>query len=453
MDLGKDPIVPTVFKSALPLLIAQVVNMMYNFVDRIYVGQIEEYGTQALAALGVCFPVTTIISSFSSLIAQGSVPYATMKLGEGKVEEANIIFNNAFVALLFLGIVAIILVETFAPELLLLFGCPNDSLEHGVTFLRYYSAGSIFILMTLGMNPFITAQGRAYISMCTVMIGAVLNIIFDTCLITVGKLGIKAAGISSLSAQFFSATFVLTFFMREESVFKFNVRYFRPRKTLFRTLLLGLGPFIMQLTESAIQIVYAIQLRAYSGDNSNYTASITILLSAIQLMTYPLNGFGQGSIPVASFNFGARQIDRVRKVIITGTLFAFCYTIIIYLVSMIYPSIYSLIFSASDAVDQLIRQYADYFFFGAIMFFAQIIHQSMFIAMGQAGMSIFLAIFRKIILLIPLCFVLPLWMGIEGIYISEGISDLVAGITTLTLFCIRIPRVLKRQETLGYDPI
>ena len=453
MDLGKDPIVPTVFKSALPLLVAQVVNMMYNFVDRIYVGQIEEYGTQALAALGVCFPVTTIISSFSSLIAQGSVPYATMKLGEGKVEEANIIFNNAFVSLLFLGIVAILLVETLAPELLTLFGCPDDSLGYGVTFLRFYSAGSIFILMTLGMNPFITAQGRAYISMCTVMIGAILNIVFDTCLITVGKLGIKAAGISSLSAQFFSAAFVLTFFMREESVFKFNIKYFRPRKTIFRTLLLGLGPFIMQLTESAIQIVYAIQLRSYSGDDSNYTASITILLSAIQLMTYPLNGFGQGSIPVASFNYGARQIDRVRKVIIVATLFSFCYTIVIYLVSMIYPSVYSLIFSASDDVDQIIRQYAHYFFFGAIMFFAQIPHQSMFIALGQAGISIFLAIFRKIILLIPLCFVLPIWMGLTGIYISEGISDLVAGITTLVLFCIRIPRVLKRQETLGYDPI
>ena len=454
MDLAKDSVVPTVYKLAIPMMIAQIVNMMYNIVDRIFVGNIENVGTQALAALGVCFPISQVISSFSQLIGQGAVPLATIKLGEKNVTEANLIFNNSITALIFVGVVLTTCVEIWAREILLLFGCPDDSIDFAVTFLRYYSAGTIFMLFSLGLNPFITAQGHSYYSMATVCIGAILNIIFDVCLITVGKLGIKGAGISSLFAQFFSSIFVITFFARPGSVFKFNLKQMIPRKALLKSVLLGISPFVMNITESAIQIVFAVQLNIYTNGNSSYTATITILLSGIQFISYPLSGFSQGAAPFISYNYGAITIDRVNKAIYVITFSSFAFTVMVYTLSMVYPQVYGLIFFAADDVIALINEYGRIFFMGTIMFFAQNSFQSIFVALGQTGISIFLACLRKIILLIPLCFILPVWMGVEGIFISEGISDLAAGITTFICFVVHAPRVLKRQQMKAeYDPI
>ena len=454
MDLARDNVIPTVYKLAIPMMIAQVVNMMYNIVDRIFVGNIENYGTQALAALGVCFPVTQVISSFSQLIGQGAVPLATIKLGECNIKEANLIFNNAITALIFVGVILTICVEVWARELLLLFGCPDDSIDFAVIFLRYYSGGTIFMLFSLGLNPFITAQGHSYYSMATVCIGAILNIIFDVCLITIGKLGIKGAGISSLFAQFFSSVFVLTFFAAPGSIFKYNLKQMIPRKPIIKALLLGISPFVMNITESAIQIVFAVQLNNYTNGNSSYTATITILLSGIQILSYPLSGFSQGAAPFISFNYGAKTIDRVNKAIYVITFSSFAFTVIVYIVSMVCPQVYGYIFFAADDVIELVEEYGQMFFFGTIMFFAQNSFQSMFVALGQTAISIFLACLRKIILLIPLCFLLPVWLGVKGIFLSEGISDLIAGITTFICFVVLAPRVLKKQLARpDYDPI
>lgn len=447
MELGTAPVNKLVVKLALPAVAAQAINLLYNLVDRMYVSNIPKYGTDALAGLGVVLPVSLILSAFGNLAGMGGAPLASIFLGEGRRDKAEKVFNAAFVMLIVFGIALTAAVLPAAGPILQLFGAPQSSFSYALDYLMIYAAGTLFVLLTLGLNPFITAQGFSLTSMATVAIGAGLNIALDPLFIFALNMGVKGAAIATVISQAVSATWAVLFFMGRKTQIKFRPAYFRPEPAIVgKILLLGLSPFIMTVTESAIQIVFNVNLRKYSGGDSSYTAALTVMLSAAQMISMPLNGLGTGVQPLVSYNYGAGNRDRIKQTIKLITIVALCVSTTVWLISLTVPQVYGYIFGADEKVMALIKKYTPIFMIGTIFFFAQMTLQNVFVALNQAKISIFLACLRKVILLIPLCFLLPLAAGVEGVYMSEGIADMIAGATTATTFFVMVPRILKRRQ-------
>lgn len=447
LDLGKDPVGKLVLKLALPAVAAQVINLLYNLVDRMYVGSIPVEGTDALAGLGVVFPITLIVSAFSYLVGMGGAPLAGIKLGEGRREDAAKIFNGGVGMLFVMGILLTVVVLTCGDPLVRLFGAPPSGFRYAREYLFVYGTGTLFVMFALGLNPFISTQGYSVTAMITVAVGALLNIALDPLFIFVLDMGVKGAAAATVISQGVSAIWVVLFFFRRKSAFRFSPRYFVPRdKFVYRILVLGLSPFIMTATESAIQIVFNINLTQYSGGDSNYTAALTVMLSAVQIVSMPLNGLGAGVQPLVSYCYGAGLSDRIKKTVKIVTFVALSVSITVWAVSLGAPQVYGYVFSASPEVMAIIRKYTPVFMMGTVMFFAQMSLQNVFVALNQAKISIFLACLRKVILLIPLCFLLPLAMGADGVFYSEGIADITAGIVTCASFFILLPRILRRRE-------
>lgn len=447
LDLGRDSVGKLIIKLAVPAVIAQLINLLYNLVDRMYVGAIEGIGMQALAGLGVVFPITLIVSAFANLVGLGGAPLASIFLGENKRKDANAVFNAGAALLVLFGVLLTAAVLLFCEPLVRLFGAPEDAFIYARDYLFVYGTGTIFVMFSLGLNPFITTQGFSFTSMLTVAIGALLNIALDPLFIFAFGMGVKGAALATILSQAVSAVWVTTFFFRKKSLFRFDFRHFLPKpKTVLRILFLGLSPFIMSVTESAIQIVFNNNLKHWSGGNTDYTAAVTIMLSAIQIVCMPLNGLGTGIQPLVSYNYGSGNSDRIRKTVKIAALAALCCSTTVWAVSLFAPQIYGYLFSAEPPVMELIRKNMPYFMAGTIFFFAQMTLQNVFIALNQAKISIFLACLRKVILLIPLCFLLPYKFGAEGVFYSEGIADTIAGIVTATTFFAMLPKILKKRE-------
>ena len=447
LDLGRDPVGSLVAKLAIPAVAAQLINLLYNLVDRMYVGGIAEVGTDALAGLGVVFPITLIVSAFSSLVGMGGAPLASIRLGENRREEANRVFHTGVFLLLVCGVALTAVVLTLGNPLIRLFGAPESSFSYASDYLFIYGIGTMFVLLALGLNPFITAQGYSIASMLSVLIGAVLNIALDPLFIFALGMGVKGAALATVISQGVSAVWVVSFFFRKKSAFRLRLRQLRPEgRTVLRILTLGLSPFIMTVTESAIQIVFNVNLTRYSGGNSDYTAALTVMLSAIQMICLPLNGLGFGVQPLISYNYGSGNSARIRQTVKIITVVAFIGSSSVWLLSILAPQVYGYLFSATPSVMAILRRYTPFFMMGTVMFFAQMTLQNVFIALNQARVSIFLACLRKLVLLIPLCFLLPLAMGIDGVYVSEGIADLAAGLITAATFLVMLPRILRKRE-------
>lgn len=448
-DFARDSVGRLVLRLALPAVVAQIINLLYNLVDRMYVGSIPGHGTDALAGLGVAFPITLIVSAFSYLVGMGGAPLAGIKMGEGRREDAAKVFNGGTGLLLVMGAVLTAVVLPLSGELVTLFGVPPTGYEYARDYLFVYGTGTVFVMLSLGLNPFISTQGYSVTAMITVAIGAVLNIALDPLFIFVFDMGVKGAALATVISQGVSAIWVTSFFLRRKSVFKFNFRYFIPRERfVYRMLLLGLSPFIMAATESAIQIVFNVNLTRWSGGDSSYTAALTVMLSAVQIISMPLNGLGTGVQPLVSYCYGAGLSERIKKTVKIVTCVALCVSVTVWAVSLGAPQIYGVIFSAEPDVMAVIVRYTPVFMMGTVMFFAQMTLQNVFVALGQARISIFLACLRKVILLIPLCFLLPLAMGVDGVFYSEGIADIAAGVTTALTFFVMFPRILKKREAV-----
>ena len=447
IDLGKDKIGRLVLKLALPAVVAQIINLLYNLVDRMYVGGIQGVGTQALAGLGVVFPITLIVSAFANLVGLGGAPLASIFLGEKKREEASKVFNAGAVLLVLFGVLLTAVVLVFCDPLVRLFGSPDSSFVYGRDYLFVYATGTLFVMLSLGLNPFITAQGFSFTSMFTVAIGALLNIALDPLFIYVFEMGVRGAALATVLSQGVSAVWVVCFFFRKKTAYRFDPKLFLPKiRTVCKILFLGLSPFIMSVTESAIQIVFNNNLTKWSGGNSDYTAALTIMLSAVQMVCLPLNGLGTGVQPLVSYNYGCGNSARIRKTIKIVAVIALCGSASIWLLSILAPQVYGYMFSASESVMELVKKYTPFFMMGTVMFFAQMTLQNVFVALNQAKISIFLACLRKVILLIPLCFLLPLAFGVSGVFYSEGIADILAGIVTAATFFTAVPRILRRRE-------
>ena len=447
-EFASGKILPLVFKLTIPAVIAQLITFLYNLVDRMYVSNLESIKTEALAALGIVLPITIIVQAFSNLIGLGASPKASMALGEKDDKKANRIFNNASILLFLIGLILTIVLFFFAKDIVLLFGCPDDALIYATDYLKIYALGTIFVILVQGLNPFISATGHAFIAMCTTAIGAIINIILDPIFIFNMNLGVKGAALATIISQLISFIWVICFFSMKGSNFKFKLKDMKPDfKIIGAFLFLGLSPFIMTATESAIQIVFNVCLKNTTGDSSsNYVAALTIMLSTLQLVSLPLNGLGFGIAPFVSYNYGKGDSYRIKKAIKYTFIIGFTFGSIFYLVSMIFPEIYAYIFNANEEVMKLVKIYGPLFLMGTIMFTIQMTLQNINVALGQGKCAVSLAVLRKVIILIPLCFLLSNFLGYQGVYMSEGIADLVAGVITGTVIFITFPKVLKRRE-------
>ena len=447
LECGK--ILPLVFKLTIPAVIAQLITFLYNIVDRIFVSKIEGVGMDALAALGIVLPITLIITAFAHLIGLDGSPRASFKLGEGDKQEVNKIFNTSFVLLSFIGLAISLITFFLAEQIVVLFGCPPTSVSFATSYLKIYSIGTIFVLLAQGLNPFITAQGYSFMAMFSVLIGALVNIALDPIFIFVLKMGVNGASLATIISQFISFVWIIIFFYTKNSIFKLRIKDMRLQwKRILCIMSLGLSPFIMAITECAIQIVFNINLNISTGGNKDYTAALTIMMSALQLISLPLNGLGYGMQPFVSYNFGKGDVGRLKKGIKYVTIIAFIFAVVVWSISISVPEIYVYIFSASESVKVICKQYTPFFLMGSIMFFVQMTLQNINVALGQTRNSLLLAVMRKVIILIPLCFTLTHFLGFKGVYLSEGIADLVAGVITSIVIFTTFPRIFKKREKI-----
>lgn len=445
LESGK--IIPLIVKLTVPAVIAQMITFLYNTADRMFVAKIDGSGMDALAALGIVLPVTLIIQAFANLVGLGGSPRAGIRLGEGKTDEANRIFNTAFVLLLIIGIFTGTLTFIFARRIVVLFGCPDSAVDFAEEYLRIYSCSSVFVMLAQGLNPFILTQGYSFFAMISVSFGAIINIILDPVFIFKFNMGVKGSSLATVLSQACSCVLILCFFFSKKSLFKLKFSFMRLKKArIFNILSLGITPFVMTVTECAIQIVFNINLNASTLGNKDYTAALTIMLSALQLISLPLNGLGNGMQPFVSYNYGRGNASRLKQGVKYITITAFCTAFIMWSFSLAFPQIYAYIFSASENVTKIVKEYTPFFLMGSVMFFAQMTLQNINVALGQAKSALILAVTRKIIILIPLCFTLTRFLGFKGVYMSEGIADLTAGIITVIVIFTTFPKIFKKRE-------
>lgn len=446
-QLKSGRILPLVLKLTVPAVVAQLITFLYNIVDRMFVAKIDEVGMDALAALGIVLPITLIIQAFANLVGLGGSPRASIKLGENDKAEAARIFNTAFVLLTSVGIVIGLIAFFSARQIVVLFGCPDSAVGFAESYLRIYSAGTVFVILAQGLNPFITAQGYSVTAMLSVLIGALVNIALDPLFIFVFGMGVNGASLATVVSQFISFVWIIGFFFTKRSMFKLSVTCMKPdAKRIFGILSLGISPFIMTVTECAIQVVFNVNLNFATNGDKDYTAALTVMLSALQLISLPLNGLGYGMQPFVSYNYGRGDAARLKSGVKCVTAVAFAFAAVVWTVSMAFPQLYAYLFSASDTVKEIVVEYTPLFLMGSVMFFVQMTLQNINVALGQARSALILAVLRKVVILIPLCFVLTHYCGYKGVYMSEGIADLVAGLITATVIFVTFPKVFKARE-------
>lgn len=444
--LGTERVGKLLFSLALPAIAAQLVNMLYNIVDRIYIGHIPNIGAAALTGVGVTFPIIMVVSAFSALIGMGGAPRAAIKMGQKDDEAAEEILGNSFAVLLGISIVLTIVFLLFGERLLLMFGASAATLPYGLGYLNIYIIGTMFVQLSLGLNSFITTQGFAKTSMLTVIIGAVTNIVLDPILIFGLDMGVKGAAIATVISQAVSAAWVLKFLTGSKTKLKIRRRYMKPKKSvIFPILLLGIAPFIMQSTESLLNISLNSSLQRYGGDMA--VGAMTILSSLMQLMSLPLSGLTQGAQPIISYNYGAKNNERVKKAFKLLFISSLSFAFVFWICMMIFPQVFVSLFSSDPALVEITVWAIRIYMGAAFVMAAQIACQQTFVATGQAKISLFLALLRKIILLIPMIYILPNFFEnkVFAVFFAEPISDLIAVSTTVTLFAINFKKILAKN--------
>ena len=441
IDLARDAIPGLMVKLALPSVIAQTINMLYNMVDRIYIGSIEGVGAYALTGVGLTLPVITLISAFSSLFGTGGAPLASIKLGEGKRQDAERILGVSAFMLLCTSAVLFVFFQLAMNPLLMAFGASENTLPYASAYLRIYLLGTVFVQLVLGLNPFISAQGFAREAMFSVVIGAALNIALDPLFIFALGMGVRGAALATIISQGFSCLWVLRFLTGSSGRMRLcraNLRF--DRAILARTVSLGVSPFTMTFTESAIQVVLNRGMMTYGGDM--YVGTMTIISSVVHLFSTPLSGYTNGVQPLMSFNYGAGNLSRVKK---TFRLLLLS-TVTITMGIELFPRPFIRLFAHDEALIELTVRGLRIYAAGLGIFGLQNAIQSMFVGLGQAKVSLFIAVLRKIILLIPLALVLPLFLGVTGVYLAEPIADITSATTATCLMLYHFGRILARRE-------
>jgi putative MATE family efflux protein len=445
--LGEKSIGKLLLGMAIPAIIAQLVNILYNIVDRIYIGHIPDIGATALTGVGVTFPIIMVISAFSALIGMGGAPRAAIKMGEKDDEAAENILGNCFTALLMISALLTIVFLFANKSLLMVFGASEETLPYALSYLNIYVFGTIFVQLALGLNSFITTQGFSKMSMITVAVGAALNIILDPILIFGFDMGVEGAAIATVVSQGVSALWVLHFLTGKRTKLKIRRKYMKlQRATIAPVLMLGLSPFIMQSTESLLSIAFNTSLQRYGGDIA--VGAMTILMSLTQIQFMPIHGLCQGAQPIISYNFGAKNTDRVKATFRLLAISAFSYCTIIWLLMMLLPGQFISLFSSQKELITYTSWALRIFMPIAFLMSMQTCCQQTFLALGQAKVSILLALLRKMILLIPLIYIMPVFIEdkVFAVFFAEPVADFIAVTVTMTTFAFRFKKILDERE-------
>ena len=429
---------------AIPSVVAQVINILYNIVDRIYIGHIEGVGMEALTGVGVTFPIITLISAFSAFVGAGGAPLASIWLGKGDRKRAEKILGNGVSLLILFTIFLMLLFYLFQTPLLYLFGASDATIGYASAYINIYLLGTIFVELALGLNTFIISQGQSKVAMAAVLIGAAANIILDPVFIFGLKMGVRGAAYATVISQALSALWTVGFLVGPKSSLTIRLWALKPElRTIGSVMALGVSPFIMRATESLISIVLNNGLQRYGGDI--YVGSLTIMQSVMQMYSAPLGGFTQGVQPIISYNFGAGNFDRVRKLYRWMIGISFGAAAGATLLIMIFPGFFAGMFTNDENLVALVQQVMPLFVCGMLVFGLQQGIQPTFLALGQAKISLFIAIFRKVILLIPLALILPLKFGVMGIYYAEPISDVTSATVATILFLVNIKKIVSKE--------
>lgn len=444
--LSTDRMLPLVFKMALPAVAAQFVNLLYNIVDRIYIGHIPEIGTDALAGVGVTTSIVILISAFSSIVGAGGAPLAATALGQGNRERAGRILGNGFILLIFFTLFTSAVTYLFMEPILLLVGASENTLQYAVDYLSVYLFGTMFVEISTGLNTFINAQGRPAIAMWSVVIGALLNIVLDPLFIFVFDMGVKGAAIATVLSQACSAIWIIHFLISDKASLRLEKRYLKLHRNIVSAIVaLGVSPFIMASTESLVGFVLNGSLKHF-GDI--YVSALAIMQSAMQFVSVPLTGFAQGFISIVSYNYGHRDNARVKECFRIVVIFMFSFNMLLMLFMILFPDIIASAFTSDRQLTDTVDGMMPLFLSGMTIFGLQRACQNMFVALGQAKISIFIALLRKVILLVPLALILPRFLGVEGVFAAEAVSDATAAICCTLLFAYFFPRILKRNASV-----
>ena len=444
-DLGSDNIGKLMFTLAVPAITAQLVNMLYNIVDRIYIGHIPEIGSAALTGVGICFPIIMLIMAFSSLVAMGGAPQAAIAMGQQNNEKAERILGNCFTSLLIVAAALTAVFLVFGEPILRAFGASDNTVGYANDYLQIYVIGTVFVQIALGMNMFITTQGFAKISMLTVVIGAALNIALDPVFIFVFNMGVRGAALATIISQGVSAVWVLKFLTGRKTTLRIRKHGMRiSPKIMLPVLALGVSPFIMQSTESLLSVALNTSLLKYGGDIA--VGAYTVIGSVMQIINLPMQGLFQGAQPITSYNYGAGKLDRVKKSVRLLTTTAVIYGTLFWLALMLVPQMFVGMFTGDAELTEMTVWAMRIFLAGVFAFGFQGAFQNSFLALGQAKVSLLLALLRKIVLLIPLISIMPLFFEnrLFGVFVAEPIADITAAIVTTVSFLMWARRNLNK---------
>lgn len=446
-QLATAPIWSLIIKLSIPAILAQVVNLLYNVVDRIYIGHMEDIGTKALTGLGLCVPIITLISAFTMLVAQGGAPRAAIEMGKGDIKKAEKILGNCFVLLLAFSVVLTALFSVFGERLLMLFGASEETIVYAFPYMQIYVAGSVFVMLSLGLNMFITTQGFTKISMATVLIGAICNIILDPIFIFGFKMGVRGAAFATIISQAVSAIWVLSFLLGKKTKLKIRKENLMPSaKILAPVFALGISPFIMNATEAVINISFNSSLQKYGGDIA--VGAMTICTTIFQMVWVPAQGIGQGAQPIISYNYGAKNADRVKQAFKAFLTICFTYIFVFGMAIEIFPQFFIKIFNDNPELVETAVWTLRLYGCALVFFGIQMAVQQTFIALGKAKASLFIACLRKVILLVPLIYILPNFFEnkVFAVFLAEPVSDAISIITASIVFFFVFKKEMKNLK-------
>lgn len=445
-NFAKGNVYKNILDVALPMMAAQVLNLLYNVVDRMYIGRIEGIGTLALTGVGLCFPVITLITAFSNLYGNGGGPLCAMERGKGNDRESEYLMGNTFILLVGTGVILTVLGLCFYRPVLYLFGASDVTMPYAGAYIRIYLLGTVFVMIALGMNPFINSQGFGRVGMLTVLLGAVLNIVLDPLFIFVFHMGVAGAAIATVLSQMASALWVLRFLTGPRSVLHLRLRNMKLAwERVKKIVSLGFSGFIMAFTNGLVQVVCNSTLYQYGGDL--YVGIMTVLNSVREIFTMPVQGMTGGASPVMSFNYGEKAYHKVKQAIGFVTATCIVYTLAAWGILRLWPEFFIRIFNGEG---DLLREgipALHIYFFGFFFMALQFAGQSVFVALGKARKATFFSLFRKVVIVVPLTILLPQigGLGVDGVFWAEPVSNLVGGVACFGTMCVTVLPELRQK--------
>ena len=445
--LGTEPIGKLLFKLSVPTVVAQLINMLYNIVDRIYIGHMPGDGSLALTGVGVCMPLIMLVSAFAALVSSGGAPRASIFMGKQDNEAAEKTLGNCFSLQIIVSFILTVVLLLWNEELLLAFGASENTIEYATDYMSIYAIGTLFVQMTLGMNTFITAQGFTTISMISVLIGSVCNIALDPLFIFGLNMGVKGAALATILSQAISCVWVITFLCSRKTRLRIRKKNLRLQsKIILPCIALGAAAFIMQASESVISICFNSSLLRYGGDIA--VGAMTIMVSVMQFAMLPLQGIAQGAQPITSYNYGAKNADRVKKTFRLLLITCMTYSVSLWAAVMLFPKVFVGIFTPDKALIDFAAPMLRIYLGGVCIFGIQIACQMTFTSLGKAANSIIVAVVRKFVLLLPLIYLMPHIIAdqTKGVYMAEPVADIIAVTFTAILFAFQFKKAMKEIE-------